>query len=326
MNINQAKQIPLQKLVEYLGGRFARAGRSGETWWYSPFRPDERTASFKIDEKTNQWHDFARTAKVDAHGDIVDLWTDFHNLPRRNGEAIKSALQALQSFNNAPITSKPYHAKPAQSAKDKAIGGNSARYKLLKPPTRIRLDSLRQEIARRGLTIATVNDHLKQIVLLDTKTRKTYNGFAFQNDKGGYEISIPNPNRGASFKTSIAPKGITTFYSASYSIVQVYEGFWDFYTWVQMNKCLGQINHIVLNSTSNVKEATDFITERKQSIQSVLSFMDNDPAGEKATNYLAEMLNEQNIRFGTKNHIYEGYKDLNEWWTDAPDARNNIRL
>ncbi|HYF32538.1 MAG TPA: hypothetical protein VD993_15545 [Chitinophagaceae bacterium] len=265
MNITQAKQIPLRVLVEHLGGRFSRYGRAGELWYYSPFRPNERTPSFKIDEKRNQWHDFARTEKVDAHGDIIDLWTDYHNKPRRDSQAVKDALIALEQFSTTSIPLQTY--RPAPSQRHSRVHP-SPRYQLSKKPTRIWKLVLKQELLRRGLDVADVHPLLRQALVIDTKTGKTHNGFAFENDQGGYDISIPNPITDKSFKTSVGKKWITTIPGPG-ETAQVYEGFWDFYTWVRMNKGHADHTHIVLNSASNVRMAADYITAQ-QTIRSVL--------------------------------------------------------
>jgi hypothetical protein len=315
MNIQQAKLIPLERVVQHLGGRFSHKGSvTHETWWYSPFRPEEKTASFKIDQKTNKWHDFARTEKRDAHGDILDLWADYHNLSRKDGAAIKNALQALRAFAEAPphLQYPVTHIGRNQTCKQAAPSWKPERYKIIKPPGRIWIDSLKQEIARRGLSLATVQPHLKQAYILDTKTSKTYNGFAFENDKGGYEISIPNPRKCETFKTTVKPKGITTFVPDRCKAVSVFEGFWDFYTWVQMNKGLEEQGYIILNSTTNSKQATDYLIARKNIIKCVLLFMDNDPTGEKALSDMALSLEPQGFAIGAMNHLYEEYKDLSD--------------
>lgn len=161
MNIEQAKQIPLALIVEYLGGRFSRRGKKGETWWYSPFRPKERTASFIIHEKTNQWHDFARTEKKDAHGDILDLWTDFNNQPRKDSAAISQALKEIETLFGSPlIPTKLVRKRPRQRKVSPAPG--KPRYKLLKTPGAIWMKSLKAEITRRELSLDTVGPYLKQ--------------------------------------------------------------------------------------------------------------------------------------------------------------------
>jgi hypothetical protein len=332
MNITQAKQIPLRILVEYLGGRFSRHGRAGELWFYSPFRPNERTASFKIDEKRNQWHDFARTEKVDAHGDVLDLWTDYHNKPRRNSAAIKEALKALEQFSTSPRPPRDY--KPYSRETRSPRTTSSPRYQLVKNPGRIWKIMLKQELARRGLELEdvqaplTASDDqkhrlgaglLKQAQILDTKTDKTFSGFAFQNDKGGYDISIPNPITDKSFKSSIGKKWITIVPGTGRT-AHIFEGFWDFYTWVKMND--GKTGHtfIILNSASNIKMAADYIVANKHIIRSVATFLDNDTAGENATLRLSEMLGTEGLAVRTMNHIYKKYKDLNDYWMDQQNV------
>lgn len=309
MNITQAKQIPLRVLVEHLGGRFSRHGRAGELWYYSPFRPNERTPSFKIDEKRNQWHDFARTEKVDAHGDIIDLWTDYHHKPRRTSESVKEALTALQPFSGMPL--KPY--QPFRAERQSRISA-APRYQLLRKYARIWKRTLQEELARRGLDADTVFPLLKQAYILDTKTDKTYSGFAFENDKGGYDVSIPNPVTDKNFKTTFGSKWMTTV-QGSDRTAHVYEGFWDFYSWVRMNNGYGDHTHIVLNSVSNIRVAADYILAQ-QHIRTVVTFLDNDAAGERATQSLGEMTTREGMTIKTMNHIYKGYKDLNEYWMD----------
>lgn len=61
----------MQVLVQRLGDRFSHKGTGHDLWYFSPLRPDEKTASFKIDQSKNTWYDFARTQGVDAHGDTL---------------------------------------------------------------------------------------------------------------------------------------------------------------------------------------------------------------------------------------------------------------
>lgn len=314
MNIQQAKQIPLKYLAEKLGGRFSHKDAHGSLWYYSPFRPDERTASFKIDEKTNKWHDFARISKVDAHGDILELWADYHNLPRRDGNTIKQALawlRAGQGANGYALSNKTL--TQTHTAK-------RPRYKLLKQPGKIWIDSLKKEIARRGLTMELVGPYLKQAIIEDAKTNKRYYGFSFLNDKGGFEISIPNPYKRECFKTAVAPKGITTIRGVDDFTAYVFEGFWDALSWLGMNK--GSVplgSFYILNSTSMVGELAHQLIQRKNTHQRIFLFMDNDNAGLKAQTTLLDHLEPYNFTLGTMNKLYDGYKDVSEFYM----LRNN---
>lgn len=309
MNIQQAKRIPLKCLVEKLGGKFCHKDTHGSLWYFSPFRPDERTASFKIDEKTNKWHDFARINKVDAHGDIIDLWTDYHNLPRRDGASIKQALRSLKEILSHD-TDTFLNIKQRQQNASKTL-----RYKLLKQPGKIWIDSLKKELARRNLSLAVVQGYLKQACIEDDKTKKRYYGFALRNDKGGYEISIPNPYKQECFKTVVSPKAITTIRGGDDFNAYVFEGFWDALTWLAMNKDNLKIGTLyILNSTSLTTDLANQLIQSKNTVKHIFLFMDNDNAGLKAETTLLDRLEPYNFTIGTMNKLYEGYKDLSDYW------------
>lgn len=325
MNIAQAKQIPLAKLVEHLGGIFSHTDNQGNLWYRSPFRPDERTPSFKIDVKTNKWHDFARTNKIDAHGDTLDLWTDYHNLPRRGSNAIKQALASLrENFGSLDLL----RVEKQERKKNHARILKPARYRLIKPPGKIWIDSLKIEVARRGLTLSITEPYLKQATIEDTKTNKRYYGFAIRNDKGGYELSIPNPHKNECFKTAISPKAITTIQGNDPSSAYVFEGFWDCFTWLAMNRSQNKIPMLyILNSTSLVQELANKLITPNNTVQSIFLFLDNDAAGLKAQTRLLDLVEPHNFIIGTMNHLYKDYKDFSDYWMDirnfaAPNLGN----
>ena len=70
------------------------------------------------------------------------------------------------------------------------------------------------------------------------------------------------------------------------------------------------------NSHSDITQA-DYIIANKRIIRSVATFLDNDTAGENATLWLSEMLENEGIIVHTMNHIYKWYKDVNEFWMDS---------
>jgi hypothetical protein len=328
MNISQAKQIPLRNLVEHLGGRFSHEGRSGETWFFSPFRPDEKTASFKIDDRKNEWHDFGHVSAghtgQGSGGDIINLWCDYYAADRKQ---IKEALKGLEEFAGrgiAPIVKRPPTAskKPAVEASESR--GEVPRFKLLKEPGRISLSVLKAELQRRGISMTTASPFLKQASIQDTKTNRKYHGFAFLNDKGGVEISIPNPGKNENFKTCIGAKSPSSFSIDGSNSVIVFEGFFDFLTWMEMNKGRDPNCHIyILNSLSFIGQFAQQVIDKKGAVSIVIDMLDNDPAGEDARIKLADIIVTADLEFHAKNQIYKGFKDLNSWWTDSPTARQD---
>jgi hypothetical protein len=318
MNIKQAKIIPLELFVAHLGGKEAHS-REGQIWFYSPFRPDERTPSFKVNTRLNTWYDFARG----AGGSILDLWIDIHQLNRMDGQALRAALEGLQKFSSqhpSGQAAKSYQ-RPA-NGQQKAFKkpDETPRYKLLKQPSRIFLDSLKEEVIRRGLFLTDVSKHLKQANIEDTTTGKKYNGFAFANDKQGFEISIPNPSKAMSFKTSIGSKAMTSIKRPEHTKAMVFEGFWDFLTWQRMWGNQISCDYYILNSLSFAGQATEAIKADKEKLKTVVLMLDNDAAGEKAMWKVLEGLDGEIAVVGTGNHYYEGYKDLNDFWVYDPNA------
>lgn len=316
MKIDDAKAIPLSLVVETLGARFARKGRRGELWYHSPFRPDERTASFKIDEITNRWHDFGLTNDSrKSGGDIIDLWCDYHNIDRKSG--VKDALTDLERFSNSVKSSFSKNTlQVTRLKKEHQPSPTEPRFKILKLHNGLYFDSIKAEVARRKISLPLAAKYLKQVYLSDAdKPDRKLNGFAFKNDKGGYEISIPNPHTGKSFKTSTTPKWFTTIPGKDESVACVFEGFWDFLTWMEMEKAVVPPNTAyVLNSVSFAGQFAQKILEEAGTLKTVKLYMDNDNSGRLAAIQIAEALEESGVTIGTMEQKYLGYKDFNEWW------------
>ncbi len=312
MNIEQAKQIELHGLVEHLGGRYHKQTKPDETWYYSPFRPDERTASFKVNPQRNVWYDFA----IGAGGSTIDLWLDYNNQDRKNRDAIKAALQGLGQFCNSPSSLVSQYRRTAKDYNKKVqlVSEQVNRFKLIKPPGRIWHDALLQEVGRRRLSLNTVTPFIKQADIHDTKTGNKLTGFSFQNDEFGWEISIPNPNAGKSFKTSIGKKAPSSFTNDAHEKALIFEGFWDYLTWVQMQKTSNlKADVYVMNSLSFKKQIADTIIAENK-IKRALLFFDNDEAGEQSKNDFFLFFDTKEISIGTMEYTYKGCKDLNEKW------------
>ena len=67
MNISEAKQV---RIVDFLAqlGHHAQYVKSEQYWYLSPLR-EERTPSFKVNNRLNEWYDFGEA----TGGDLVEL-------------------------------------------------------------------------------------------------------------------------------------------------------------------------------------------------------------------------------------------------------------
>jgi len=73
MNTSQAKAEPLPEFLGRLGYAPVQV-RGNDVWYKSPFRPNERTASFKIDRERNVWYDHG----AGQGGTIIDFVGALH--------------------------------------------------------------------------------------------------------------------------------------------------------------------------------------------------------------------------------------------------------
>lgn len=316
MQIKDAKNIPLAQLVEHLGGRYAHTDNNKQHWFHSPFRPNEKTPSFKINEPRNTWYDFGHAGgrgSTGAGGDTIDLWCDYHGKERLS--SVKDALVALSAFAGQPHIKPVTRKQPANEEKQQP------RFKKLRLHQSIFYKPLIAELNRRRISEALAGQYLQQIFLQDTQyPDRKLNGFAFTNDKGGYEISIPGSEK--SFKTCIGRKSPTTFRAKNSDKLYLFEGMWDFLSWQQMQDQHEVQQHtIVLNSVSFVGEITKQIIAAKEQINTVVLFLDNDDAGKRATQYMMEQLTDEGFTVRTMDTMYRGYKDFGAYWMTDRDAQ-----
>lgn len=320
MQIAQAKQISLAAIVENLGGRYSHTDRKGDLWYFSPFRPEEKHASFKINTRYNNWHDFGHSGVTTYNGksyqgsggDIIDLWCDYNSRDRKSG--IKEALAGLSKY-----TTGDYQASERRAAfqkENKPVAIEEPRFKILEIADEITFSGLLKELNRRKISVELANLWLKQGYILDTATDKKYNGFLFENEKGGYEVSIPNRQQEKCFKTCIGAKAMTIVKSDRETANgDVFEGFWDYLSWLEKKEIKIPIHYtFILNSTSLVREAVNKFTDMKDCLKSLFLFMDNDPSGRKATQIISDELKPKGFEVGNMDQFYKGYKDFGDYW------------
>jgi len=307
MNIAQAKQIPLELVMQEIKAveTKAKADRS-EIWYQSPFHED-KTASFKIDTKKCYWKDWG-TGKG---GDVIKLACEYNQM------TVSEALKWLKRFEGVTLpenkTTPPAAKKTAGNHKAEPVNG------LLKEKN-ITNGTLCQYIGKRGLPVDLVRDYCREVSFKNGESGKVAYGIGMENNAGGWEV------RGAigGFKAVVGNKAITTICRAKKQVetVHVFEGYMDFLT--KENKWPSGENEasIILNSASLIAEGIQEIKTHEQlkEAKNVRLWLDNDNAGDKATQELADQLH-QVYEVGDMRRIYADYKDFNEYWTESPEAR-----
>jgi DNA primase len=243
----------------------------------SPFREDVN-ASFKVDYNLNLWYDFG----TGEGGSIIDLVMKMENC---------SFHEAANKLENEYVGINPDSFSFHRNEKDEPTA-------VIQNILSITHPKLIAWVRERKIDLNLANLYCREIHYQIRD--KNYFSVGFGNDKGGYELSNP-PN----FKSCISPKEITTF-KAGRNLCLVFEGFWDFLSYLTLQK-IEKSKHdvVVLNSTANVSKALDFLKSHKE----IYCYSDNDEGGRKATETIKSVcsnVNDRSVR-------YAKYKDLNDF-------------
>ena len=286
MEIQHIKQIPI---TDYLQQQCYTPTRvQGIHYWYcSPLR-NEGTPSFKVNTERNQWYDFG----TGEHGDIIDLVCILQHCTMN--EAIELLIGSKQIMHQ-----------------DFSFGGErkTSNHKLeIISVQSLTNPYLLRYIVERGISLSIANRFCSEIRY--NNTNRTYYAIGFANDAGGWEIRSPY------FKGCIAPKAITTI-SKGTDVLQIFEGFMDFLSWLTLNPA-SACDIIILNSLALLPRIQEKIKGYKQ----VESFLDNDEAGRKSFDVLKQFcpsIIDRSVRYRT-------HKDLNEWLVSLSKVQENQPL
>lgn len=275
MNCKTAKLIDL---VSYLKKKGFRIGKTNtkEVWFYSPFRDNERTPSFKINISKNVF--FCHSSGIG--GTIIDFIMKYNNC------SIKEALVIL-SKDTFSIHQQTKQIKSEQKPTYS-----------IKKVTELTNQNLLDYLSSRKINLQFAKQFCFQVHYSFSKGKEFY-GIGFMNDVGGLEI------RNKIFKGCLGKKEITTINNNS-DVVSIFESWSDFLSYLTLKNEIPKENFIILNSTSLVKKMIGLIEDYSP----VKLFFDNDEAGNKAINFIKENTNNKII----DNRIhYKKYNDLNDY-------------
>ena len=294
MNIEHAKTIPLQTVLERMGATLSRQN-DREAWYCSPLR-QERTASLHVHLGKNIWYDFGEG----KGGDGITLVCAYL-AASGEGAKVVDALRWLGNMTgNLPPIIKPKgfscHFEP-----DKGW--------LLKTAKPVEHLALVRYLELRGIPLPLAKRHLQQVYAKNLQTGRGIFALGLRNEEGGYELRNPF------FKGSIAPKTISFIRGPvpKPDSIHVFEGFMDFLS--AAADCPDEQldgDAIVLNSVSNLADAVPYI--KGYGYQTLYSWMDNDPAGDKARLALYKLArDEAGLLHQPKNDLYAPHEDVNAW-------------
>ncbi|WP_289022033.1 toprim domain-containing protein [uncultured Salegentibacter sp.] len=269
----KARNICIVKTLAKLGHFPSRIAEK-EAWFLSPLR-SETQASFSVSLHKNLWYDFG----IGKGGSTIDLIMEMKSCTVK--EALEYLMNDMAAFSFSHLKTE----------------GRLRRTEIrILDVESIYLQGLIDYLKSRNIPLEVGNNYCKQI-WYHCKGKRFF-AIGLQNHKGGWEL------RNKFFKSSSSPKTFSLIENDSKQLL-ITEGMFDFLSLATIDEDLVQSSDsIILNSLAFIKRIEILIPKYKR----VLLFLDNDPAGEKAT---ASLLN-QFDNVNDCSDFYSGYGDLNE--------------
>lgn len=246
-----------------------------EAWFYSPLKPGEKVASFRINRQRQLYYDYS----LGEGGDIIRLGCRIFNC------SISELLYKLQNHDfsfRQPISITEVPNKIIV----RSIGD-------------ITKADLVQYVIERGLDIGVVKNHCKQINY--SVGNLNFNSIGFQNIKGGWELRSRTFKGATSKEISISSHGNSS--------LCVFEGFFDTLSFIQLNESsCSDYDLLTLNSLALLNNAISLLNRYRE----INLYLDNDVAGKGATQKLLGLNIGLTVDHSSE---YSNYKDLNEFVT-----------
>ena len=287
MNISEAKQIRIVDFMQSLGYSPVRTNNN-QYWYMAPYR-EEQTASFKVNDRLNEWYDFA----LSEGGGIIELAMRLYKV-RTVSEALR--MIACQAALSPPVCVRVIPDTCIEEAMRDIKVVPLEHHALL---SYLKSRSIDTEIARKYC----------REVHYDLR-RRHYFSIAFENMSGGYEVRNPY-YKGCIRKKDISYIGHTNDERQKH--ICVYEGFMDFLSYLTLKRRGDTIacvhtpcDHLVMNSVGNLKKTLQAL----ELYPYIHCYLDNDLAGEKTVETIASIFGVKTVNEAVR---YAEYKDLNDY-------------
>ena len=308
MRADQARQIPIVIYLERAGITPAKVTRGGRELWYSsPLREGDKTPSFKVDTDKNLWFDHGMA----RGGNVIDLVIEMRRV------TVKEALAILESgfAGTVPAATRSLLQNGGAPAGEKEKELTDRSFTVVNT-REVEHPALIQYLDARCISKAISSRYLKEVRFKPAATLKQYFAIGFPSGQG-FDARSPV------FKGFIGKgKDITTINFADKGTVAVFEGPFDFLSWLCLRDLVEpDCGVIILHSAALRRRGLTAITDH--GFGRVALYMDRDAAGRDATAFLQRELGNRNVV--DRSALYDGFKDLNEWWVALGSRDASLR-
>lgn len=283
MNSKQAKAEPLPEFLGRLG-HVPTNIRGHDVWYRSPFRPDERTPSFKVDSQKNVWFDHG----MGVGGTIIDLMVHLEGEPD-----IGRVLERIAGVLGSP---------PKERLVLPVVRATEKPQPVIERVQTIEDQVLEAYVRERGIPLDLARLYLQEVSYRVGEHR--FRALGFANDAGGFEVRSPT------FKGTLGTKDIRFLPLQGSPRAAVFEGFFDFLSVLaHYRKDRAEANVLVLNSMAMLPCGMGRLQAAQ--VNKLYAYLDHDSAGEKG---LATLQAAPGWQVLDASGIYAGFKDANEFW------------
>jgi len=303
MNAAQANALSLPAILAKLGYQ-PQKQRRRDHLYLSPLR-QERTPSFHVNIADNIWYDFGEG----RGGDVVDFacaWLESRSL----GHSVQEALRFLQDMYGFAVPQEVFKARAsAKRAPEAKTDDDCPALSIITTHSLRHPSLLRYLTDDRMIPLDLARKYLVEVEVHNRNTGKTFHAIAMKNADGGYEL------RTREFQVTAGHKDVTVLRGSTLPAaeVHVFEGFMDLLSALadqELDAFPGDM--IVLHSLACLSKALPYI-ENYEHYTRLFSWLDNDQAGEKATQFLQRVAGRQaHLDFCAMNRTYTPFKDVNE--------------
>ena len=278
LQCDTAREISITDFLKKSGISPVRENQNS-AWYLSPIR-NENEASFKVSKILNRWYDHG----IGKGGNIIDLVIGMNN---------NCSVQEALSILDRTIPSFSFQ---QQNTFSRLKLEAEIRISKILP---IRHPALIRYLERRKINPEITARYAREVHYF--MNDKKYFAIGLENVSGGWEL------RNSYYKNAAAPKDYSCF-STGKQMLSVTEGMFDFFSLLTLYPGLPhKSDFLVLNSVSFIRRIQNIAL----SYSKVGLYLDNDPAGKKATKQLmADLSNSVDM-----SALYKDKKDLNQLLT-----------
>ncbi|MEY3499903.1 MAG: hypothetical protein RL308_1572 [Bacteroidota bacterium] len=280
MDTSLIKRIPIIQILENHGIQPAKT--NSYSWFYYAFARHEKTPSLKVDLKKNLFFDHGS----DQGGSVIDI------VMLLKGFRVEEAIEYLIEFDSTVNYER---------RKDSFQNDSVEAVQTIDKVIPLAHPALIEYSKSRGIEKNFLVQYCHQIHY--SVGEKSFFAIGFKNDKGGYEL------RNKIFKSCTSPKWFSHLKKGNEKLI-IFEGFFDFLSLLTANqKSRNGYDFLILNSVSFMEKIPPEIFK---DYSEILLFLDNDSAGQKATNYFLSSLSNTT----DCSSLYAPFNDVNDWLTN----------